>query len=251
MPVNDQEPAETKRGAPASPSRRRRRRFINRRNTIIVAIVAAVGIVALILIALLSYRFGYVDAYIAAQVKTTLATYGVRAEIREFRTAVSAGPQTVEMLGVELYDAQTGEKLGKIDRMVATVRIEDVYALNLQRNINLKDLQIEGLELWVNFDANGQSNFRNLRMPPPEPNKSILFAYSTAHIEIKNALIHYGDALHSLSGEARNLSATIQPDDPNAPAASWMNTVTLTSTNSTFAYDGRPSTTSTSRRVAV
>ncbi|MGQ0760460.1 MAG: translocation/assembly module TamB domain-containing protein [Acidobacteriota bacterium] len=238
--MNDQEPAETKRSAPMSPSRRRRRRFINRRNTIIVAIVAAAGIVALMLIALLSYRFGYVDAYIAAQVKNTLATYGVRAEIREFRTSVSAGPQTVEMLGVELYDAQTGEKLGKIDRMVATVRIEDLYALNLQRNINLKDLQIEGLELWVNFDAQGQSNFRNLRMPPPEPNQRILFAYSTAHIEIKNALIHYGDALHSLSGEARNLRATIHPDDPNAPAESWMNTVTLTSTNSTFAYDGRP-----------
>ncbi|MGZ8870276.1 MAG: hypothetical protein ACXW3W_04380, partial [Pyrinomonadaceae bacterium] len=238
MPVNDQEPAKTKRSAPPSPSRRRRRRFINRRNTIIVAIVASVGIVALILIALLSYRFGYVDAYIAAQVKNTLATYGVRAEIREFRTAIS--PQTVEMLGVELYDAQTGERLGKIDRMVATVRIEDLYALNLQRNINLKDLQIEGLELWVNFDAQGQSNFRNLRMPPPEPNKRILFAYSTAHIEIKNALIHYGDALHSLSGEARNLRATIQPDDPNAPAESWMNTVTLSATNSTLAYDGRP-----------
>ena len=89
------------------------------------------------------------------------------------------------MLGVELYDAQTGEKLGKIDRMVATVRIEDLYALNLRRNINLKDLQIEGLELWVNFDAQGQSNFRNLQMPPPEPNKRILFAYSTAHIEIE------------------------------------------------------------------
>ena len=146
----------------------------------------------------------------------------------------------VEMLGVELYDAQTGEKLGKIDRMVATVRIEDLYALNLQRNINLKDLQIEGLELWVNFDAQGQSNFRNLRMPPPEPNQRILFAYSTAHIDVKNALIHYGDALHSLSGEARNLRATIQPDDPNAPAESWMNTVTLSATNSTLAYDGRP-----------
>jgi translocation and assembly module TamB len=240
MPVNDQEPAETKRSAPPSPSRRPRRRFINRRNVIIVAIVAAVGIVALILIALLSYRFGYVDAYIAGQVKNTLATYGIRAEIREFHTVVSVGPQTVEMLGVELYDAQTGEKLGKIDRMVATVRIEDLYALNLQRNINLKDLQIEGLELWVNFDAQGQSNFRNLRMPPPEPNQRILFAYSTAHIDVKNALIHYGDALHSLSGEARNLQATIQPDDPNAPAESWMNTVTLSATNSTLAYDGRP-----------
>ena len=71
-------------------------------------------------------------------------------------------------------------------------------------------------------------------------NRRILFAYSTAHIEIKNSHIHYGDLLHSLSGEALNLRATIQPDDPNQPAASWMNTVTFSSTNSSFVYDNRP-----------
>src|SRR5438445_751109 len=236
MPVNDQEPTEKKSDAARSP--RRRRRFITRRNAIIVGIAIGLGAVALILLAVLSYRLGYIDSYIAGQIKNTLATYGVRAEIRSFHTSIS--PQTVEMLGIDLYDAQTGDKLGKIDRLLATVRIEDLYALNLRRNINLKDLQIEGLELWVTFDAQGRSNFRNIHIPPPEPNQRILFAYSTAHVEIKNSQIHYGDSLHSLSGEARNLRATIQPDDPNAPAASWMNTVTFASTNSSFVYDGRP-----------
>src|SRR5213082_1823327 len=222
---------------PAS-SQSRRRRFITRRNTIIAAIGLVCVVIALLLVGLIAYRLGYVDRYIAAQVKDTLAKYGVRAEIKNFHTSIS--PKTVEMLGVELYDAQTGEKLGKIDRILATVRIEDLYALNLRRNINLKDLQIEGLELWVTFDSQGRSNFHNIHIPPPEPNQRILFAYSTAHVEIKNSQIHYGDALHSLSGDARDLRATIQPDDPSAPAASWMNAVTFASTNSTFVYDGRP-----------
>jgi translocation and assembly module TamB len=216
----------------------RRRRFVSRRNTIIAAIGLICAVIALLLVGLIAYRLGYVDRYIAGQVKDTLAKYGVRAEIKNFHTSIT--PKTVEMLGVELYDAKTGEKLGKIDRILATVRIEDLYALNLRRNINLKDLQIEGLELWVTFDAQGRSNFRNIQVPPPEPNQRILFAYSTAHVELKNSQIHYGDALHSLSGEARNLRATIQPDDPNAPTSSWMNTVTFSSTNSTFTYDGRP-----------
>src|SRR5258707_8239912 len=144
------------------------------------------------------------------------------------------------MSGVELFDAQTGEKLGKIDRLHATIMIEDLYALNLQRNINLKDLKVEGLEAWVTFDEQGRSNFRNIHIPPPEPNRRILFAYSTAHVEIRNGIIHYGDARHEISGEARNLQATVQPDDPNAPAESWMNSVTLALSNSTFTYDGRP-----------
>jgi translocation and assembly module TamB len=216
----------------------RRRRFLNRRNLIIATTAAAVGVVALILIILIVYRLGYVDRYVAAQIKDTFAKYGIRAEIKTFHAGYP--PETVEMLGVELYDGQTGEKLGKIDRVLATVRVEDLYALNLRRNINLKDLKIEGLEAWITFDDQGRSNFRNIHIPPPEPNRNILFAYSTAHVEIKNGVIHYGDARHEISGEARNLSATIQPDDPSAPAASWMNTVSLAVSNSTFIYDGRP-----------
>jgi translocation and assembly module TamB len=241
MSVNNQRDNSSDRGGSnAGQNRppRARRRFVNRRNAVIAAIGLICAVAALILVGLVVYRLGYVDRYIAVQVKNTLANYGVRAEIRDFHTSFS--PQTVELQGVELYDAKTGEKLGKIDRMLATVRIEDLYAFNLRRNINLKDLQIEGLELWVNFDAQGRSNFRNIHVPPPEPNARILFAYSTAHVEIKNSQIHYGDQLHSLSGEARNLRATIQPDNPNAPAASWMNAVTFSSTNSTFVYDGRP-----------
>src|SRR5436190_960087 len=220
--------------APSAPARRR---FITRRNAILIAIGLVCAVAALILVGLIAYRLGYVDRYIAGQIKDTLSNYGVRAEIRSFHTSLS--PQTVELQGVELYDAKTGEQIGKIDRMLVSVRIEDLYALRLRRNINLKDLKIDGLELWVNFDAEGRSNFRNLHIPPPEPNARILFAYSTAHVEITNSQIHYGDVLHSLSGEARNMHLIVQPDDLNAPAASWMNQVTFTSTNSSFVYDGK------------
>jgi translocation and assembly module TamB len=240
MPVrNDKGSADSPRGTPpASIPRRRGRRIVTRRNAVISAIIIAVGAILLILAGLIAYRMGAVDRYVANQIKGTLSTYGIRAEIKESHTSLA--PQTVEMLGVELFDASTGEKLGKIDRLLATVRIEDLYALNLRRNINLKDLTVEGLDLWVNFDSQGRSNFRNIHIPPPEPNARILFAYSTAHIELKNAHVYYGDALHSLSGEARNLHATIQPDDPNNPAGSGMNTFALSASNSTFIYDDRP-----------
>ena len=216
---------------------RRWRRF-TRRHAYIATAIVGVGALVLILLVLFLFRLGYVDRYVANQIKRSFANYGIRAEIRDFHATFP--PQTVEMDGVELYDSATGAQLGKIDRLVATIRIEDLYALNLQRNINLQDLKIEGFEAWITFDEQGLSNFRNIHLPPPEPNRRILFAYSTANVEIKNGVIHYGDARHDISGEARNLSVTFLPDDPSAPAASWMNTVTLNSTNSTFTYDGRP-----------
>src|SRR6266550_3717431 len=216
----------------------RRRRFLNRRNLVIATIFAAVGIVALILLILIVYRLGYVDRYVAGQIKDTFAKYGIRAEIKEFHAGFP--PQTVEMSGVELYDALTGEKLGKIDRLLATIRVEDLYALNLQRNITLKDLKIEGLEAWVTFDDQGRSNFRNIHIPPPDTNRRILFAYTAANIEVRSGVIHYGDARHEISGEARNLKAVILPKDPNVAPEVGLHPITVSVSNSTFTYDGRP-----------
>src|SRR5918999_1210120 len=224
--------------ADKQPTLKKRWRRFTRRHAYLAAAIVGVGALILILLVLFLFRLGYVDRYVADQIKRSFANYGIRAEIRNFHATFP--PQNVEMAGIELYDAQTGAQLGKIDRLLATIRIEDLYALNLRRNINLQDLKIEGLEAWVTFDEQGRSNFGNLHIPPPEPNRRILFAYSTANVEIKNGVIHYGDARHDISGEARNLALTVLPDDPSAPAESWMNTVTLNSTNSTFTYDGRP-----------
>src|SRR4051812_33886869 len=216
----------------------RRRRFPTRRNAFIATIGAAALLVLLVLAVIVAYRLGYIDRYIANQIKGTLAQYGIRAEIGHFETKF--GPRTVELRDVQLFDEKTGEKLGKIDRILATVRIDDLYAVSLNRNVKLQDLQVDGLEAWVNFDAAGNSNWRYLHLPPPEPNKRILFSYSTANIKLNSAIVHYGDELHELSGEARNIVATIVPDDPNAPEESRMNRVEFSSTNSTLVYDGRP-----------
>ena len=235
--VGDVRQPETARsGAPGAP--RRRRRLFTRRNAVVVAIAAVVGVSLLVLILVLVYRLGYIDRYVASQIKETFSTYGIRAEIKNFHATLP--PQSVEIRAVELYDEKTGEKLGKIDRLLATIRIEDLYAINLRRHIDLKDLKIEGLEVWVTFDEQGRSNFRNLHIPPPEPSEGILFAYSTAHVEIKDSLIHYGDAQHSLSGEARDLRVTVEPDNPNGPVESAMNRVNLSASRTTFVYDGRP-----------
>ncbi|HVG29395.1 MAG TPA: translocation/assembly module TamB domain-containing protein [Pyrinomonadaceae bacterium] len=256
MPVDDQEgrPGGTSTGAgeggaareesagsPApepAPRRGWRRRYVTRRNAGLAAVAIAAAVVLLVVVAFLLYRTGQLDNLIERQIKTTLAEYGVRAEIRGFRARL--GPRTAELTGVDLYDARTGEKLGHVERIFATVRVEDMYALRLRRDVNLESLELDAPELWVKFDDEGRSNFANLHLPPPRENQRIVFSYATARIAIKNGVVHYGDARHELSGEARNLRALIQPDDLNAPAASRMNRVEVALDNSTLTYDGRP-----------
>ncbi len=224
---------------PPTPAERRRwRRYVNRRNAVLTSIAAVLALVLLVVVAIFLYRSGQVDSIIAKQIVGTLAQFGVRAEVGSFRTRF--GERTAELNDIELYDAATGARLGRVGRLVATVRIEDMYALSLRRNVNLESLDIDGLEMWVAFDAEGRSNFANLRLPEPDPNRRILFSYSTARIKLSNSIVHYDDRRYDISGEARNVQARIEPDDPTAPAESRMNRVELALSDSTLTFDNRP-----------
>src|ERR1044071_1928231 len=117
------------------PIRRRWYQF-TRRHAVLATTIAAIVALVVILLAIFLYRLGFVDRYVAGQIKETFANYGIRAEIGDFHA--SFPPKTVEMDDVELYDSLTGARMGKIDRLLATIKIEDLYALNLQRNINLQ-----------------------------------------------------------------------------------------------------------------
>ncbi|HEX8284078.1 MAG TPA: translocation/assembly module TamB domain-containing protein [Pyrinomonadaceae bacterium] len=227
-------------GAAASARRRRRgiRRVVNRRNAMWTGIVAVVAVLALALIAFILYRTGQVDRYVARQIVSTLAKYNIRAEVGSFTTRL--GPREVEINDLKLYNSATGAQIGQVGRIVATVRVEEMWALSLRREVNLEKLVVERPEIWVVYDAEGRSNFSGLKVPPPEPNQRILFAYSTAEVTVNDAVVHYDDRRYDISGEARNVRATVLPDDPNAPAESRMNRVELSASGSTFALGGRP-----------
>src|SRR5918992_327506 len=102
--------------ADKQPTVKKRWLRFTRRHAYIAAVIVGAGALALVLLVLFLFRLGYVDRYVADQIKRSFANYGIRAEIRNFHATFP--PQTVEMEGIELYDSQTGDKLGKIDRLV-------------------------------------------------------------------------------------------------------------------------------------
>lgn len=212
--------------------------MVNRRNAMWTAIVGVVAVLALAAIIFFLYRSGQVDRIIAGQIISTLAEYNIRAEIGSFRAQL--GPRTAEIRDLKLYNATTGAPIGNIGRIVATVRVEDMWALSLRRNVNLESLSVEHPELWVTYDAQGRSNFNRLKIPPPDPNQRILFAYSTANVSVTDAVVHYDDRRYDISGEAKNLKVTVRPEDPNAPEASRADLIDLSMDGSTFAFEGRP-----------
>ena len=129
----DETPAPQETGGAADAPRPRRRgwrRVVNRRNAVLTAIVGVVAVLALALIIFILYRSGRVDQIIAGQIISTLADYNIRAEIGSFRAQI--GPRTAEIKDLKLYNSVTGAPIGNISRIVATVRIEDMWALSLR-----------------------------------------------------------------------------------------------------------------------
>jgi hypothetical protein len=196
--TGDNAPTQT----PGGPRPRRRgyRRVVNRRNAMWTGIVAIVGVLALALIIFVLYRSGQVDRYVARQIVSTLAKYNIRAEVGSFSTRL--GPREVEINDLKLYNATTGAPIGNVGLIVATVRIEDLWALKLTRDFNLEKLVVDLPEIWVVYDAEGRSNFYGLKIPTPEPNSRILFAYSTAAVSVNDDIVHYDDRRYDITGEA-------------------------------------------------
>src|SRR5262245_19247935 len=98
------------------PPIRTRWRYFTRRHAFIAASIVGIVALAVMLLVLFLFRLGFVDRYVASQIKNTFANYGIRAEIREFHATFP--PQHVEMNGVELYDSATGAQIGKIDKLL-------------------------------------------------------------------------------------------------------------------------------------
>src|SRR2546423_67434 len=230
-PTTDEGPV-----VPAPRRRRGWRRVVNRRNAIWTAAVGVVAVLAIAVILFVLYRTGRIDKIIAGQIINTPAEYTIRAEIGSFRAQI--GPRTAEIKDLKLYNATTGAPIGNISRIVATVRIEDMWALSLRRNVNLEDLKVEHPEIWVVYDEQGRSNFSGLKVPPPDPTTRILFASATANVAATAAVSNYDDRRNDISGEAKTVKVIVKPEAPNAPAESRADMIDLWMSDSTFTTSG-------------
>jgi hypothetical protein len=200
------------------------RRVVNRRNAMWTAIVAVVAAVALVFIIFMLYRTGQVDRYVARQIisRSPSTTYGPRSA-RSARGSARARSRSTTSSSTTPRRARPSATSAASSPRCASKTSGALPA----RNVNLEKLTVDRPEIWVVYDAEGRSNFSGLKIPPPEPNSRILFAYSTADVTVNDAVVHYDDRRYDISGEAKNVRATVKPDDPNAPAESRMNLIDL------------------------
>jgi translocation and assembly module TamB len=216
-----------------TPQAQKRRRFFTFKKIFGLLIV---GLIVFVVGLLAAYRFGYIDSYIESRIVNKFDQYGVRAEIEDFQTTSS--PKTATLRNVKFYDKQTNELLGKLDKAHLKFTILDLLSLSLTRNIRFDTIEVDGAEVWIKFDKDGNSSFRNLRRAPSDPRLKLDFL--AAKTKLNGAKIHFDDKQHELAGEARNIAINFEPEDITLPEDERRFKFNFKADNSTFVYDGKP-----------
>lgn len=213
----------------------RRRKFLTKRNFTVLSGLLLVVAVCLVILTLISYRYGVFDNYIKAQFVAKMEQIGIVFNADTFRVTVA--PLQLELKNATFNDKISGDKLFFIRDAKLVLTIEDLYAWQLSRDIKLDSTDVNGAEAWVKFDENGKSNFSNLKLVEDEGGSRVNFKYDSVHFTLKDGLIHFGNVQHKISADAKNVIFSLSPTTYAVPDEQKRYNFDISSTNSNFIYD--------------
>ena len=136
------------------------RRFLNRR-TLTITALSLLGLLALVaLAAFLWVRSGKFDNWVARQLKTALAEYGIRAEIGAVKPSIRG--LSIELNDVKLFAKDAQEPFAVCEHLLGNVTFRDLFKRNSPTAVSLQNLKLDGLKFWYKLDAKGVSNLAKL-----------------------------------------------------------------------------------------
>ena len=216
----------------------RKRSFFSRRNFFI-----SFGAIALVLFfawlaVYLSYRFGYFDNYIKSQFVAKMSEMNIVFDADVFR--VNANPLSLQLKNATFNDKISGEKLFRVGEANLSLSVKDLYAWQLSRDISIDTTDLQDVEAWVKFDANGKSNFSNIKLIESTEKSSVNFKYSSVKFSLKEGVVHFGDVTRKINANAKNVLFFLEPENAEVPDDQKRYKFDFTSTDSNLVYDEKP-----------
>ena len=214
----------------------RRRRAFTRRNALIAGGIAAILVVVLILLFTVTYRYGVFDPYVKEQFTAKMADIGIVFDADVFRVTIN--PLELELQNATFKNKVTGETLFTVRNAHLKMTVQDLYSWQLSRDVSVDSTEINGAEIWINFDKNGRSNYADLNLVEKEGGR-VNFKYDSVDFALRDSVVHVGDLSRKISGDARNFAFLLSPAEAPAQDAHRFN-FDITATDSRFVYDDSP-----------
>ncbi|MEZ5306412.1 MAG: translocation/assembly module TamB domain-containing protein [Pyrinomonadaceae bacterium] len=217
-----------------APAVRRSRGFFTRRR-VLLGIGASAVIILLIFAGFLIYvRSGAFSNYVKTQFVTAFDEMGISMKAKQFDVTFSPFGMTVK--DAEFFNKKNGKKIVEFDSAELRMSIMDLWAASRIRNVSIDRADIDGLEVWIEFDQNGKSNYEGIELLPPK--SSVRFQYAAANVHLSNGLLHFGDQKRVIAGNAKELALLLTPDEKRpADSKDIAYNFDLSATKSDFVYD--------------
>lgn len=215
-----------------------RRSFFTKRNGLIALGIVALGAVVLVFTGIFLYRGGVADTYVKAQFVSKMADIGIDFDADVFRVTIA--PLRLELKNATFNDRTSGEKLFFIRDAQLGLTVQNLYAWQLSRDISIDTTDISGAEVWVKFDAEGRSNFSNLKLVEDQAGGRVNFKYESIVFSLRDSVVHFGDVSRKIAADANNVVFLLQPENAEVPVEQMRYKFDLSSTQSKFVYDERP-----------
>lgn len=212
-----------------------RRSYFTRRN----ALFAGVGVIVLVLLlgllGVILFRTGQVDVYTKNRFREKMAEMNIVFDADVFRLNIN--PLELELKNATFNDKVTGAKLFFIRDAHLKMTVTDLWALRATRDIRIDTTDVNGAEVWVMFDKDGNSNFHNVHVVEDEKGTAVNFKYDSINFAVKDSVIHFGDVTRKIAANGKNVIFLFSPTNPATPDELKRYNFDLTATDSNFTYD--------------
>lgn len=191
-----------------------------------VVLTLTLCLTALSLSFFIIYKVGIIDTIIKKRFVNDLEKIGISFFCEDF--FVKIFPLRLELKNAEFVNKFNQKPLFRLQSAIVELSLTEL--LSSPRKIEVNSTEIDGLELWVLFDEEGKSNFFGINLVEEGETK---LSYSSASLEIKNGVLHFGDLTRKIQGKAHNLVLRIEP------ISQENHSFYLSTTENFFIYDGK------------
>ncbi|MFV0388745.1 MAG: translocation/assembly module TamB domain-containing protein [Pyrinomonadaceae bacterium] len=204
-----------------------------RRKVLVATFFSACGLLVLFLLISFLFWIGIADRFIKEQFVASFDEMGIVFEADKFEVPLL--PFRIELENANFRNKKTNQQLVLIKKGTLMLGIDDLFALRFSRTIRVRSTIIDGLDVWINFDKNGNSNFDGITATSQDG--AIKFDYATSTLALNNGLIRFGDEVRRISARGNDVTLALEPKNIKAPEGDRKYQFKVSSRNSTFIYE--------------
>ncbi|MFN0107573.1 MAG: translocation/assembly module TamB domain-containing protein [Blastocatellia bacterium] len=176
------------------------------------------------------------NRYVAEEIKKKMTEFGLRSDIGGFGFAWDS--ETARLNDLKVYNQRTGQLIASVKSIEVKILIRDLYAPRLSREIEIKNLNLDGVEVFAEIDEQGRSNLDGIHNAPPK-SQTIKFDTTKLLTTLTNSAVHFKDRQHSIEADLNKLRIEAQPDlNPNGQQSQIFN-LKFETENGRVAVEGR------------